>query len=59
MAGKHNRSDFPNESEYRASNRLQLIHGDICGSIQPSIVEGRRYYFILVDDYSRLMWWHL
>ena len=56
VAGKQNRSSFPNESEYRASKRLQLIHGDICGSIQPSTIGGRRYYFLLIDDYSRLMW---
>ena len=56
VAGKHNRSAFPHESEYKASKRLQLIHGDICGPIQPSTVGGRRYYFLLVDDYSRLMW---
>ena len=24
--------------------------------IQPSTVGGRRYYFLLIDDYSRLMW---
>ena len=56
VAGKHKRSFFPNKSEYRASKRLQLVHGDICGPIQPSIVGGRRYYFLLIDDYSRLMW---
>ena len=56
VAGKHNRSSFLNKSEYRASKRLQLIHGDICGSIKPSTVGGRRYYFLLIDDYSRLMW---
>ena len=56
VARKHNRSSFPNKSEYRASKRLQLVHGDICGPIQPSTVGGRRYYFLLIDDYSRLMW---
>ena len=56
VAGKQNRSSFPNKSEYRASKKLQLIHGDICGPIQPSTVGGRRYYFLLIDDYSRLMW---
>ena len=56
VAGKHNRSSFPNESEYRASKRLQLIHGDICGPVQPSTVGGIRYYFLIIDDYSRLMW---
>ena len=56
VAGKHNRSSFPNKSEYGASKRLQLVHGDICELVQPSTVGGRRYYFLLIDDYSRLMW---
>ena len=56
VAGKQNRSSFLNKSEYRASKKLQLIHGDICGPIQPSTVGGRRYYFLLIDDYSRLVW---
>ena len=56
MAGKQNRRPFPDKSECRASKKLQLIHGDICGPIQPSTVGGRRYYFLLIDDHSRLMW---
>ena len=56
MAGKQNRRSFPDKSEFRASKKLQLIHGDICGPIQPSTVGGRRYYFLMIDDYSRLMW---
>ena len=56
MAGKQNRKSFPDKPEFRASKKLQLIHGDICGLIQPSTVGGRRYYFLLIDDYSRLMW---
>ena len=56
VARKHSRSVFQNASEFRASKRLELIHGDICGPIKPSIVGGRRYYFQIVDDYSRLMW---
>ena len=56
VAGKHSRSAFSSESSFRASKRLELIHGDICGPIQPSTIGGRRYYFLLVDDFSRLMW---
>ena len=29
---------------------------DICGPIQPSTIGGRRYYLLLIDDYSWLMW---
>ena len=56
VANKHSRSDFPNASEFRASKRLELIHSDICGLIQPSTLGGRRYYFLSVDDSSQLIW---
>ena len=49
-------SAFPSASSFRASKRLVLIHCDICGPIQPSTIGGRRYYFLLVDDFTRLMW---
>ena len=48
VAGKHSRSVFPSGSSYRATKRLELIDGDICGPIQPSNIGGRRYYFLLV-----------
>ena len=35
---------------------MELIYDDICGPIQPSTIGGRRYYFLLVDDFSRLLW---
>ena len=38
MAGKQNRRPFPDKSKFRASSKLQLIHGDICGPIQPSTI---------------------
>ena len=56
VAGKQKRSPFPDKSNFRASRKLQLIHGDICGPMKPSTVGGRRYFFLLIDDYSRLMW---
>ena len=55
-AGKHSRSIFPSASAFRATRRLELIDGDICGPIQPSTIGGRRYYFLLVDDFTWLLW---
>ena len=56
VAGKHSWSKFPSSSSFRATRRLKLIYGDICGPIQPSTIRGRRYYFLLVDDFTRLLW---
>ena len=38
VAGKHSRSKFPSSSAYRATRRLELIYGDICGPIKPSTI---------------------
>ena len=56
VAGKHSRRKFPSSSAYRATKRLELVHGDICGPIKPSTIGGRRYFLLLVDDFTRIMW---
>jgi histone deacetylase 1/2 len=32
------------------------VHADLCGVITPPTPGGRRYFLLLVDDYSRYMW---
>ena len=32
------------------------MHMDTCGPISPQTVGGKRYFFLIVDDYSRCMW---
>ena len=39
--------------EERTTQRLELVHTDIAGPVDPS-VEGSRYVIIFVDDYSRM-----
>ena len=46
---------FQNHKSFEL-RRDELIHGDICEPIQPSTLAGRRYYLLVVDDFSRLMW---
>jgi transposase InsO family protein len=53
---KQRRLPFPQESNFRAKERLELVHGDLCGSVTPATPEGRRYFLLLVDDLSRCMW---
>jgi transposase InsO family protein len=36
--------------------RLELVHGDLCGPMTPATPGGRRYFLLLVDDLSRYMW---
>lgn len=54
--GKQQRGKFPKKSKWRASEKLELIHADLCGPITPTSHSGKRYLFVLVDDFSRKVW---
>ena len=56
VAGKQHQSPFPKISKFRASQPLELVYMDICGLIAPSTLGGSRYFLLIVDDFSRLMW---
>jgi transposase InsO family protein len=56
LAGKHRRTPFPHQALRRATEPLELVHGDLCGPITPATPSGNRYFLLLVDDYSRFMW---
>jgi transposase InsO family protein len=55
LVGKHKRSPFPQQAKYRATDLLDLVHGDLCGPITPATPGGKRYFLLLVDDCSRYM----
>lgn len=56
LMAKQSRKSFPNQTSFRASQPLELIHADLCGPISPVTKGGNRYFMLLVDDYSRVMW---
>jgi transposase InsO family protein len=56
LLGKQRRAAFPTQSKYRADEHLELVHGDLCGPIEPATPAGNRYFLLLVDDMSRYMW---
>ena len=51
--GKQNRQPFPNESQHRSSQPLELVHNDVCGPMNVNSVGGSRYFVTFIDDYSR------
>ena len=56
MLTKQRRLPFPQRASFRAKERLELVHGDLCGPVTPATSGGRRYFLLLVDDLSRYMW---
>lgn len=56
LAGKQRRTPFPQQAKFRAEEPLELVHADLCGAISPATPAGRRFFLLLVDDYSRFMW---
>lgn len=56
LVGKQRRDSIPKKSLWRASQRLQLVHADICGPITPTSNSHKRYLLSFIDDYSRKMW---
>lgn len=56
LMGKQIRHVFPQATSYRATKRIELVHGDLCGPITPSTKAGSKYIFVLIDDHSRYIW---
>jgi hypothetical protein len=52
---KQRRLPFLQQSSFRAKERLELVHGDLCGLVTPATPGGRRYFLLLIDDLSRYM----
>jgi transposase InsO family protein len=53
---KQRRLPFPQQSSFRAKERLELLHGDLCGPVTSATPGRQRYFLLLVDDLSRYMW---
>ncbi|KAJ9560810.1 hypothetical protein OSB04_005970 [Centaurea solstitialis] len=56
LLGKHSRAPFPNQTNTKSLEPLNLVFGDLCGPISPATESGKKYMFLLVDDCTRYMW---
>ena len=54
ISSKHSRAPS-SSSAHRALNVVELMHMDICGPINPQKFGGKRYFFLIVDDFLRCM----
>jgi transposase InsO family protein len=53
---KQRQVPFPQQSSFRAKERLKLVHRELCGPVTPATPGGRCYFLLLVDDLSRYIW---
>lgn len=53
--GKMSSSTFKGKP-FTIENLLDLVHTDLCGPMKTRSVKGDRYFMILTDDCSRMMW---
>lgn len=51
--GKQSRPPF-NHQGTRATDILEVIHGDVCGPMEEMSIGGSKYFLILEDDYTRM-----
>nr|GEW95942.1 zinc finger, CCHC-type [Tanacetum cinerariifolium] len=53
IKGKYSRASFPNQTNTKSSEPLDLVFGDLCGPISSETKSGKKYMFLLVDDCTR------
>ena len=50
LLGKQHREAIPKRAQWRASQKLELIHSDLCDPIKPSSNSGNRYFMTFTDE---------
>jgi hypothetical protein len=53
---KQRHCPFPHQANYRATERLELMHEDLCGLVTPVMPGGRCYFLLLINYASHYMW---
>ncbi|KAL8132353.1 hypothetical protein AgCh_008011 [Apium graveolens] len=59
LMAKQIRQPFLCQTNFNAKQAFELVYGDLCGPISPPTKTGNRYFFLLVDDFSKYMWVYL
>ena len=54
--GKQHRTSFNPKNVVSTSRPLELLHLDFFGPTQVASLGGMRYYFVIIDDFSRYTW---
>ncbi|KAJ4728947.1 Retrovirus-related Pol polyprotein from transposon TNT 1-94 [Melia azedarach] len=54
--GKLHRFPFPSQAKWKATEKLELVHSDVCGPMQTPSLNQNRYFILFVDDFTRMTW---
>lgn len=55
LVGKQPRLPFP-EGRTRTTDALDLLHMDVAGPMEETAIGGYKYYVVIVDDYTRIIY---
>ena len=53
---KQRRLPFLRQESFRTMEKLELVHGDLCGPMTPTTPGGRHFFLLLIDDVPCYMW---
>lgn len=56
IQGKHVKSSFKPINMISTKRPLELLHMDLFGPTKHASLSGKRYGFVIIDDYSRFTW---
>ncbi|MCO5602817.1 hypothetical protein L7F22_056956 [Adiantum nelumboides] len=56
VLGKMHRFAFSQDGSVRATQKLQLVHSDVCGPMRMPSVGNSLYFVTFIDDFSRFCW---
>jgi hypothetical protein len=56
---KHQRGKFVSGVFYREKAPLEIVHTDLCGTMQTPSLTGCVYFMTFIDDFSRKTWLYL
>nr|GEY31407.1 retrovirus-related Pol polyprotein from transposon TNT 1-94 [Tanacetum cinerariifolium] len=56
--GKSKRASHPPKLVPNPRQMLHLLHMDLCGPMRIASINRKRYFLVIVDDYSRYTWVH-
>ncbi|GJS99716.1 retrovirus-related pol polyprotein from transposon TNT 1-94, partial [Tanacetum coccineum] len=54
--GKIKKYSHQPKSEDTNQEKLYLLHMDLCGPMRVESINGKKYFLVIVDDYSRFTW---